>query len=107
MTRFVSLASVLLLTFAMTGCCCLHRGGGACGPCGGGTPYGAYYGGTSGCATGNCGVNAPGTYVDPNAGVFGPTGSNVQLGAPTATAPVYYGGYPVTAQAPTNPLPTF
>jgi hypothetical protein len=84
MNRFVMFCTGLLLMCSMTGCCLMHGYGGG---------YGAGYPGGGGCGScGSCGGVQGGGY--PSAFTPGPQ---------TAFAP----GYPATAYAPIDALPTY
>ena len=84
MNRFVMFCTGLLLMCSMTGCCLMHGYGGG---------YGAGYPGGCGSCGGGCGVQGGGY---PSAFAPGPQ---------TAFAPG--AGYPVTAMAPIDALPTY
>ena len=103
--RYYALLAILILSTTLSGCCGYYGGCRSGGCCGGGSPVlqgGGFYGG-GGCPNGNCngGIGAPGTFIPPQGQVFGPTGSVIN--GPTAYNPPS----PLTAFAPTDPLPTF
>ena len=119
MRRFaLLLAGVAMLGFA-AGCSCLCPG--YCGyGSGSGYGYGGGYGGGGACGPTGC---PPATYGTPQTypgvaptsfqGAYQPSYDTMQAGIPgtlpmTASQPVAYtAGYPRTAMAPMNPLPTY
>jgi len=106
MKRFAVLALAMIMTASATGCCCgWPMGGyGYPGGWGGMSPMGGYQ-------QNNC-VVPPGTYPQTGS-IYGnynayQTGVIQAAPGPVAIAPpVYYTGYPVTAMAPLESLPTY
>ena len=95
MKRFAFACMSLCIVTAMTGCYCWNPYGCS------GAQYG--YGAGGGCQYGNCGVQPSGSLPP---GAFYQSYDSVQAGLPTpvmSAAP----GYPRTAAAPLESLPTY